>query len=244
MIAPQNNVNAAAAPPSPHCVRILLVEDNDGDALLLETLIHEAQTGSVLRPLAAIARATRCDEAIKRIADGGLEVVLLDLELPDAAGLDAVATVRAAAPSLPIVVLTGLKDETTALAAIRGGAQDYLTKGDVTPELILRALRYAVERKRSEDELARARWLAGIGETALAVRHEINNPLAAILLNAEMLRETVSQDREMLEAIIACADRIRQVTGSLRSLREPRVVEYMAGTPMLDLGLGGGDPVP
>jgi DNA-binding NarL/FixJ family response regulator len=220
---------------SRHEIRLLLVEDNDGDALLIESLIAGARAGTLLRPATLVHRVARLADAFAPLAERPYDVVLLDLGLPDSEGLHGVRAVRAAAPAIPIVVLTGLDDETAALEALRAGAQDYLAKDDVTGDLVLRAMRYAIERKHTEDEIARGRWLAGIGETALAVRHEVNNPLAALLLNVELLREHGGHDQETLDGMAHDVRRIAEVTRRLAYLDEPRVVEYLAGTPMLDL---------
>jgi DNA-binding NarL/FixJ family response regulator len=216
-------------------VRLLLVEDNDGDAILIDSLITEAQARTQLRPRVRLERVPRLAHAFARLADRACDVVLLDLGLPDAMGLHAMRAVRTAAPSVPIVVLTGHDDESMALAALREGAQDYLVKDTVTGELVLRAVRYAIERKRTEDEVLRARWLAGIGETALAVRHEVNNPLASLLLNVELLREQKRYDVKALDGVAEDASRIAEVVRRLAQLDDPKVIEYRAGMPMLDL---------
>jgi signal transduction histidine kinase len=96
-------------------------------------------------------------------------------------------------------------------------------------------VRYAIERKRTEDEVLRARWLAGIGETALAVRHEVNNPLASLLLNVELLREQKRYDSKALDGVAEDASRIAEVVRRLAQLDDPKVIEYRAGMPMLDL---------
>jgi DNA-binding NarL/FixJ family response regulator len=218
-----------------HEIRVLLVEDNDGDALLIESLIAASQAGTLLRPTARVHRVSRLSDAFAAFAEHQCDVVLLDLGLPDSIGLHAVRTIRAVAPAIPIVVLTGLDDETAAVEALRAGAQDYLPKDTVTGDLVLRAVRYAMERKSTEDEVARARWLAGIGETALAIRHEVNNPLASLLLNVELLREVGYDGPDALEGIVGDVTRIADVIRRLAQLDEPRAIEYLAGKPMLDL---------
>jgi DNA-binding response OmpR family regulator len=223
-------------------IRLLLVEDNEGDALLIETLIASAQAGTPLRPTADVQRVPRLSAALGLLARESFDVVLLDLGLPDATGLDAIRALRNAASALPIVVLTGLDDDLASLEALRVGAQDYLVKSAVTGDLVLRALRYAIERKRAEDELSRSRWLAGIGETALAVRHEVNNPLASLLLNVELLQEEGELvSRDAFTVIAADARRIAEVVRRLAKIDEPRVVEYLVGARMLDLSPGDPD---
>ncbi len=126
---------------------VLLVEDDDGDALLVEELMIDAGEPFRLR------RATTIADAIAQ-ADGA-RCALLDLGLPDAQGLDAVARLRAAAPDLAVVVLTGLADRGRGIEAVAAGAQDYLVKGEVDGPTLARAVRYAVERRRAEADARR-----------------------------------------------------------------------------------------
>jgi len=133
-------------------VKALLVEDNAGDARLIREVLAEARIGHW-----ELAHVERLGEALARLAEGGIDVVLLDLSLPDAQGLDTVTRMHAAAPDVPIVVLTGLADEALAARAMREGAQDYLVKGQVDGKLLVRAMRYAIERHRLLVELEQTR---------------------------------------------------------------------------------------
>jgi len=165
--------------------------------------------------------------------------VLLDLSLPDAQGVEMLPLIRERAPSIPVVVLSGLNDQAVAMAALRAGAQDYLIKGHADGQLIARALRYAIERKQSEDAVARLGWLAGVGETALALQHEINNPLGALLINAELLSETPisAEHMDLLNGIVSSARRIGEVVKRVSQLEDPRAVEYITGKRMVDLSV-------
>ena len=126
-------------------VKVLLIEDNPGDARLIKEMLADGKS-------AAFEVEWRDDLAkgIKRLADGGVDLVLLDLTLPDSRGFNTFSTLQTETPLLPIVVLTGLDDETVAVRAVRGGAQDYLVKGQVTGEQLSRAIRYAIARKTAE----------------------------------------------------------------------------------------------
>ena len=138
-------------------IHVLLVEDSVGDARLLREALAETGAGrfrvvhvpSLREALGALSSAPSC------------EVILLDLSLPDSAGLETVERMHAAASSLPIIVLTGLDDEQLGLEAIRRGAQDYLLKGQADGRLVARAIRHAVERKGLE--LERERLLDALG---------------------------------------------------------------------------------
>jgi len=135
-------------------IRILLVEDNPGDARLLQEYL--ADEG---RFLFEICQVDRLCGALERLTREEYDVMLLDLTLPDSQGLDTVRTAHASAPGLPIVILTGLDDETQAIRAVQEGAQDYLVKGRVDGNLLGRSMRYAIERHRMMAELERARKL-------------------------------------------------------------------------------------
>ena len=127
---------------------LLLVEDNPGDARLLREMFDEQ--GSHKTELTHVERVS---DAEKHLAEREVDIVLLDLGLPDAQGVGAVRRVRAAAPRVPLVVLTGLDDESMATQALQEGAQDYLIKGQIDARGLLRALRYAIERKSMEEAL-------------------------------------------------------------------------------------------
>ena len=147
-------------------IHILLIEDNPGDARLLQELMTEA--GMVRFKLTHVDRLST---GLERLAEGDLDVVLLDLSLPDSHGLETLIRLHAQAPSLPIVVLTGLEDEALGVTLVQAGAQDYLVKGQVTSHLLMRSIRYAIERMRSEEALreseARYRLVARVTFNAI-----------------------------------------------------------------------------
>jgi diguanylate cyclase (GGDEF)-like protein/PAS domain S-box-containing protein len=128
--------------------RLLLVEDNAGDARLLREMFSEE--GS---PDTELTHVMSLGEAEQHLAERAVDIILLDLGLPDAQGLGAVRRAKAAAPRVPLVVLTGLDDESVAALALQEGAQDYLIKGQIETRGLLRALRYAIERKMMEEAL-------------------------------------------------------------------------------------------
>ena len=107
------------------------------------------------KSLSALERLT--EESRQGGPQSAIDVVLLDLSLPDSEGLETLAKTHTSAPEVPIIVLTGLGDEALGFEAVRRGAQDYLIKGEVTTALLSRAIRYAVERNRLLDQLEEAR---------------------------------------------------------------------------------------
>ena len=138
----------APPPPAPDPLAVLVVEDNPGDARLVQIYL-EGDTAAAF----TVTIADRLGVALERLAGQVFDVVLLDLSLPDSFGLDGLARLRAAAPLLPVVVLTGTADEGLALDALRQGAQDYLVKGQGDGDLVRRAIRYAIGRSRADAAL-------------------------------------------------------------------------------------------
>lgn len=124
-------------------MRVLLVEDDDGDALIVEDELELSGVDVELGRARTLAEAAAADLA-------GYDCALLDLNLPDAAGLDGLRRLRELAPELAVLVLTGLDDERRGVEAVAAGAQDYLVKGTTGGVLLARSLRYAVERRRAE----------------------------------------------------------------------------------------------
>jgi diguanylate cyclase (GGDEF)-like protein/PAS domain S-box-containing protein len=127
---------------------VLLIEDNPGDARLIREMFNEQDSKDV-----ELNHVECMGDAEKYLADHAVDIILADLGLPDTQGLEAVRRTHAAAPHVPLVVLSGQDDESTALQALKEGAQDYLIKGQIEPRELLRALRYAVERKSIEETL-------------------------------------------------------------------------------------------
>ena len=129
-------------------IKVLLIEDNPADARLIQEMIVEARGAKLI-----LDWTDRLASGLRHLAEHDIDLILLDLHLPDSAGLETLTKVQAQAPGLPIIALTGLDDETIAMQAVRKGAQDYLVKGEVNSSLLVRAVHYAIERKRAEKEL-------------------------------------------------------------------------------------------
>ncbi len=133
-------------------ISLLLVEDDDGDALLVEDELAD------VLPHATIVRSRLLRNALSSLGPA-IDCVLLDLGLPDASGIEAVTRLRAQMPAIPLIVLTGLADEAAGVAAVQAGAQDYLVKGHVDGEQLVRSIRYSIGRRQA-DEAERALLLA------------------------------------------------------------------------------------
>ncbi len=154
-------------------MRILLVEDNPGDARLLRESLMEVDSFRF-----DLTHVSTLSAGLKRLAETVIDVVLLDLSLPDSFGLDSFIQVHAQAPGVPFVVLTGLADESLAIAAVREGAQDYLVKGQVDRELLVRSIHYAIERKRSDEALRQRMREVAVLEERTRLAREIHDTLA------------------------------------------------------------------
>jgi diguanylate cyclase (GGDEF)-like protein len=186
----------------PGSLSILLIEDSPGDRRLTEIALQqgslEGQLRCELRSAATLAEGL----ALLGSATNKPDAVLLDLGLPDATGLDGLRALRNASPQIPIIVLTGLSDTDAATEALKYGASDYLEKGEVQPRTLLRAIRYAIERKKSEAELihlAQTDSLTGLFnrraffehlEVALAQARRSDLACAVILFDVDNFKET------------------------------------------------------
>jgi DNA-binding NarL/FixJ family response regulator len=129
-------------------IRVLMIEDNMGDARLISEMIKEVRRVNI-----KLEHSLRLTTGLERLSKGGIDVVLLDLGLPDSTGLDSLKKVGAVASTIPVVVLTGFEDEEIGLKAVQLGAQDYLIKLQIDSNLLVRCLRYAIERKRMDQKL-------------------------------------------------------------------------------------------
>ena len=215
---------------------VLVVEDNPGDARLLREMLDERGASDT-----DVTFVDCIADAIRILDARAFDVVLLDLGLPDAHGLDALQQVRDAAPRVPVVVLSGLDDESVARQSLHHGAQDYLVKGQVESRGLLRAIRYAIERKILEDarnaaenQLLQAQKLESIGRLAGGIAHDFNNMLFAIHGYAELLtqdlapanRASLDPDGAMrsVTEITSAAERAAKLTAQLLAFSRQQVV--------------------
>ncbi|PTL81551.1 ATP-binding protein [Vitiosangium sp. GDMCC 1.1324] len=206
-------------------LRLLLVEDNPGDARLLQEELKEVPSVRF-----EVRHVTRMAEALAVVGEPGLDVVLLDLSLPDGHGLSNIERLLQAEPALPLVVLTGTDDEQLAMRAVHAGAQDYLVKGQVTGPLLVRALRYAIERKRADEGVKReeaAQQTALFREQFLGILgHDLRNPLQAIAGNAALLLRyggLSEPQRKAINRISISADRMARMISDILDFTRTRL---------------------
>ncbi len=208
----------------PRTLRVLLVEDNPTDALLVEASLEEM---TALAPeLVHVELLSQAKTALQLSAPGAeFDLVLLDLNLPDGNGLGNFEQLHAVAPDVPIIVLTGIADQEMALGALSCGAADYLIKGATDAPLLERAARYAIERKRSENDRMEIVRLQIAGEEARAnsrakdeflatLSHELRTPLNAIMGWASLLKSG-QLDAETSEQAVETIERNARVQAQL-----------------------------
>ena len=198
----------------PYCLHVLLIEDNAAEARLLQEILKGATKANF-----EFCHVQRLTEALIRLEDHeSFDIILLDLTLPDSHGLESLPKLQRLPCSLPIVVLTHHQDEALALEAVRQGAQDYLVKRDVSSEVLMRSILYAIQRhslaqqlsaqnkslsaniERQEVELSQAKAANQLkSEFVSMLSHDFRNPLNTILLSAGLLEESgdrLSQEKQ------------------------------------------------
>ena len=192
---------AAAAPPA-GAKTVLLIEDNPGDARLIHEMLSE-------NPGFSIRWAKKLSDGLDLVSSAPFDVVLLDLSLPDSSGYETINKIRRKIPMLPLIVLTGLNDETVGLKAVQEGAQDYLVKGTVDGPILSRIIRYAIERKKNEEALLESREKLTrknreILEFTENVTHDLKKPLSTLkivisLMNDPALSDLSEKGREAVQ---------------------------------------------
>jgi two-component sensor histidine kinase len=218
-------------PSSPH-LSVLLVEDNPGDADLIRYLIAEVDpVGFTFR------HETTLGGGLAALSREPFEVILLDLTLPDSTGLETVERMVASAPGIPVVILTGNPDDMMALQTLRGKAQDCLIKGDVSGRSIIRAIRYARERKHLQVELeeANARLRQALHDNEILLKeihHRIKNNLSLVASLLSLQTDLVHdpRDGELLQEArsrVMTMARIHENLYRSSSLTEVDAVEYL-----------------
>jgi DNA-binding response OmpR family regulator len=218
----------------------ILLADDDPTMRLLLTRVVEKSGHTVVKA------AVDGQDAWDAFAANPVPMVILDWEMPGINGIELCRRIRSAPfGETTFILMVTARGTTEDLAAVLdAGADDYLSK-PVTPENVRARLRIAekrievsVARRAAEEELRKARYLAGIGETSLALQHEINNPLAALLSHASLIDTKMVDGKDLdesLATIVEQARRIAEVVKRLRQLDNPRSVEYLGQARMIDI---------
>jgi signal transduction histidine kinase len=213
-------------------LKVLLVEDNAGDASLLREMFSKERPDSF-----ELTHLTRMREAEAHLAKGEVDIVLLDMGLPDGHGLETLRRARRAAPGVAMIVLTGLEDEVLAAEAMKEGAQDYLIKGQIQTRALPRALRHAIERQRmqAEADQMRAHQLQLRDDFLSHVSHELRSPLTSIYSFSTIIADglagaTSPQQDDYLQIIMR---NVRQLQSMIEDLLE--VTQARAGKLTVEL---------
>jgi signal transduction histidine kinase len=209
----------------------LLIEDDPDDALLF---MNHMKSGRGPAQDFTFQQAATLKQGFEALSKGGIEVVLLDVHLPDSRGIDTVKRLRARFPDVPIVVLTGLPDEAVGIEALRVGAQDYQVKGSLDGHSLKRTISYAVERNRMLVELRRVEQLRAEikerermdrlkDELMSTVSHEMRNPLTVIKVVTCGIRDGLKgkltkQQSEMIAMQYRNIQRLEKIVGRILDL--------------------------
>ena len=188
---------------------VLLIEDNPGDADLIRLRLVEASSDL------EVSCVTRLSSGLQSLAEKTPAVVLLDLNLPDSRGADTFRSVLKKAPTVPIVVLSGLEDEILATKAVHQGVQDYLVKGNFDSKQLARAIRYAIERQALliSLDMSRKQQLQFKDEFLSHVSHELRTPLSSIhqfvtILLDGLAGNVPAEQREHLGTVLGSANQL------------------------------------
>lgn len=190
--------------------KVLLVEDSLGDARLIFEGLTEAFPDQF-----EITHVRRLSEALEWLWEESCDVVLLDLGLPDSHGLATINLLRAQAPAVPLVVLTGFQDEATAVEALKEGAQDYLVKGAVDSKLLARSMRGAIARKEAEEAVTRQ-------AVALTKAEELQRSRQRIIAAQEAVCQEIAARLQtgVGQRLLALMARLQEAVKGIRSSSE------------------------
>ncbi|MFQ5787009.1 MAG: response regulator, partial [Thermodesulfobacteriota bacterium] len=202
---------------SDNSIKILLIEDNPGDARLIRELFAEA--GAAMFDLKC---ADRLSTGLTCLADEKIDLVLLDLLLPDSQGIETFTKLHSEVPEVPIVILSGLDDEKLAFRAVQDGAQSFIFKGQLDHNTLVRVIRYAIERHKilTELEETRQQQLRTQDQFFSHVSHELRSPLTAIYQFITVLLDGLAGDinpeqRKYLEIVLKNTNQLRTMIDDL-----------------------------
>jgi len=226
---------------TPEVIRVLAIEDSLGHYRLLELMLRESRAIDF-----KIENAQALSSGLEKLILGDFDVVLLDLGLPDSTGIDTLKRLHSWKTEVPIIVLTGQDDDELGFEAVKEGAQDFLVKGQLDGLLLIRSIRYAIERKQTErqiceynmemvsanrlleeaiDELHRTREqvilnekLASLGTLAAGLAHELYNPMMGIVNYIQFGMEEADKGSYLQEMLGKAEKETRRCTKLVKSM--------------------------
>jgi two-component system cell cycle sensor histidine kinase/response regulator CckA len=201
-------------------VSVLMVEDNAGDATLVQEYLCEGAPDAY-----QVVHCERLAEALDHLANEPCDVILLDLSLPDSRGLSTFDAIQNRAAGIPIVILTGFNDDVLASQAIKIGAKDFLPKNSLDGSLLIRAIRYAIERaqweqtiRRNEEHIRRMEKMESIGRLSAGIAHNFNNLLTVIMGNCELIASRSGLDPEVINRVRLIQDAASRASTFTKSM--------------------------
>lgn len=230
--------------------KILIVDDNPDNVEVIKYKLQRSNQFEL-----EIREAYSGQEAIRMASEEPFDIVLLDVMMPNISGFDVCRQIKEIKKEefLPIILVTAREDIDSKLKGFKAGADDYIAKPFDLQELEARIksmlhikdlqdkLREAYDKlSQTSEKLLKAERLAAVGAVVASVNHEINNPLCAIILNAQLLRMDIEKNSdktgERLDNIESNVTRIQKITQRIQELKEAGTKEYVSGEQMLDLG--------
>lgn len=216
-----------------HPIRVLLVEDDEDDYIILRDLLFEIEVGKFHLDWIA-----DYDAAVQDMVNDEHDVYLVDYVLGSHNGLELMAEALRKGCKAPIILLTGRGDREVDMAAMKAGAEDYLDKEELRAPLLERSIRYAIERKRSEEERLQREKLQVVLEMAGAVCHEMNQPIQVISGHAELMLMDITEDHPLYEKIKTIdeqTNKMGEITRRLTEITRYETENYVGDTRIIDI---------
>jgi DNA-binding response OmpR family regulator len=216
-----------------HPITVLLVEDDEDDYIILHDLLLGIEAGKF-----RLDWATTYDAAIEQMARNQHDVFLVDYVLGERNGVELLNEARKKGCSAPIILLTGRGDREVDIAAMKAGAADYLNKDEIRAPVLERSIRYAIERRRSEEERLQREKLQVVLEMAGAVCHEMNQPIQVISGHSELMLMDMTEDDPLYEKIKTIEEqttKMGEITRRLTEITRYETEDYVGDTRIIDI---------
>ncbi len=225
-------------------IKVLLVENNPGDARLIQEMLKEVNS-----PQFEMEHVNNLSLGLKRLTETSFDVFILDLCLPDSTGIQTLERALSQDSEVPVIVLTGLADETLGVIAVQKGAQDYLIKGSVDSNLLIRSVRYAIERKRMQEQLRgltliddltglyNRRGFIALGEQQLKIASRVKKGMLLFFIDLDgmkQINDTLGHKEGDL-ALIGTAEILKEV------FREADIIARIGGDEFVALAIDTDD---